>query len=129
MRDMLGTISGTALKMVDGTLNYANEFATTLSEDWNADNMHVVVLVNRKGSGTKKEVFNCEVIDIKDLPAPGDSVVGDVSGDGQVDIADVNAIINIMLGKAEQTAAADVTGEGTIDIADVNAVINIMLGK
>ncbi len=129
MRDMLGTISGTALKMVDGTLNYANEFATTLSEDWNADNMHVVVLVNRKGSGTKKEVFNCEVIDIKDLPAPGDSVVGDVSGDGQVDIADVNAIINIMLGKAEQTAAADVTGEGTVDIADVNAVINIMLGK
>lgn len=58
-----------------------------------------------------------------------DVVTGDVTGNGQVDIADVNAVINIMLGKATQTAAADVTGEGTVDIADVNAVINVMLGK
>jgi len=56
-------------------------------------------------------------------------VPGDVTQDGLVDIADVNAVVNIMLGKATQTAAADVTGEGTVDIADVNAVINIMLGK
>ncbi len=54
---------------------------------------------------------------------------GDVTGDGQVDIADVNAVINIMLGKAESTPAGDVTGDGGIDIADVNAVINMMLGK
>lgn len=56
-------------------------------------------------------------------------IVGDVTGDGKVDIADVNAVINIMLGKADRVDAADVTGEGDIDIADVNAVINIMLGK
>jgi hypothetical protein len=34
-----------------------------------------------------------------------------------------------MLGKADRVDAADVTGEGDIDISDVNAVINIMLGK
>ena len=56
-------------------------------------------------------------------------VPGDVTGDGQVDIADVNAVINIMLGKAASVPAADVTGDGNVDIADVNAVINIMLGK
>ena len=56
-------------------------------------------------------------------------ILGDVTGDGNVDIADVNAVINMMLGKATQTPAGDVTGDGTIDIADVNAVINIMLGK
>ena len=56
-------------------------------------------------------------------------VPGDVTGDGNVDIADVNAIINMMLGKAPQTDTGDVTGDGNIDIADVNAVINIMLGK
>ena len=55
-------------------------------------------------------------------------VVGDVNGDGKVDIADVNAVINMMLGKIEATEAGDVTGGG-VDIADVNAVINIMLGK
>lgn len=57
------------------------------------------------------------------------NILGDVTGDGNVDIADVNAVINMMLGKAEQTAASDVTGDGMVDIADVNAVINIMLGK
>ena len=57
------------------------------------------------------------------------SVTGDITGDGVVDIADVNAVINIMLGKETPTSAADVTGDGVVDIADVNAVINIMLGK
>lgn len=56
-------------------------------------------------------------------------VVGDVTGDGVVDIADVNAVINIMLGKMPKVDAADVTGDNAVDIADVNAVINIMLGK
>ena len=54
---------------------------------------------------------------------------GDVTGDGQVDIADVNAVINMMLGKAEPLPTGDVTGDGSIDIADVNAIINNMLGK
>ena len=58
---------------------------------------------------------------------------GDVTGDGQVDIADVNAVINVMLGKGNLTPdpspGCDVTGDGQVDIADVNAVINIMLGK
>ena len=52
-----------------------------------------------------------------------------MTGDGKVDIADVNAVINMMLGKAAPTAGGDVTGDGSVDIADVNAVINIMLGK
>ena len=59
-------------------------------------------------------------------------VVGDVTGDNQTDVTDVNAIINIMLGKAPASAYpgnADVTGEGNIDVSDVNKVINIMLGK
>lgn len=57
------------------------------------------------------------------------SVNGDVNGDGTVDISDVNAVINIMLGKADMVDAADVNGDGNVDISDVNAVINIMLGK
>lgn len=59
----------------------------------------------------------------------GKGVTGDVTGDGRVDIADVNAVINVMLGKAAPTNAADVTGDSQVDIADVNSVINLMLGK
>ena len=57
------------------------------------------------------------------------STYGDLNGDGQVDISDVNMVINLMLGKVEQTVAGDVTGDGKVDISDVNAVINVMLGK
>ena len=35
----------------------------------------------------------------------------------------------MMLGKVEQTATGDINGDGKVDIADVNAVINMMLGK
>lgn len=59
-------------------------------------------------------------------------VRGDVSGDGVVDVVDVNSLINIMLGKAAMTdfaGNADITGDGLIDVSDVNTVINIMLGK
>ena len=56
-------------------------------------------------------------------------VPGDANGDGQVDISDVNAVINMMLGKADMVESCDMNGDGKIDISDVNAVINKMLGK
>ena len=56
-------------------------------------------------------------------------VLGDVTGDGNVDVSDVNMIINVMLGKVSATGSADVDHSGTVDVVDVNMVINIMLGK
>lgn len=55
-------------------------------------------------------------------------IKGDVNGDGIVDVSDINALINILLGSADSTPAADVTGDGVVDVSDVNIVINIMLG-
>jgi len=55
---------------------------------------------------------------------------GDVNSDGLVTIADVNVIINIMLGAETDEftqTRADVNNDGTITLADINAVINIML--
>lgn len=54
---------------------------------------------------------------------------GDLNNDGIIDIADVNGVINVMLGKASMTPIADVNNDGQIDIADVNIIINVMLGK
>ncbi|MBR1804258.1 MAG: C10 family peptidase [Muribaculaceae bacterium] len=59
-----------------------------------------------------------------------ESVVGDVDGDGKVDVGDVNAVINIILGLAvsnELQSSSDVTSDGKVDVADVNAIINIIL--
>lgn len=52
---------------------------------------------------------------------------GDVNGDGEVNIADINAAINVILGGGSNTSA-DVNADGEINIADINAIINIILG-
>ena len=58
-------------------------------------------------------------------------VVGDVNNDGSVTIADVTALVNIILGKSETPASgvADVNNDGSVTIADVTALVNIILGK
>ena len=57
---------------------------------------------------------------------------GDINGDNSVDVADINIIINIMLGldsASNYIGDANVDGEGGIDVSDVNVLINIILGK
>ena len=54
------------------------------------------------------------------------AVAGDVNGDGEVNISDVNAIIDIILGGGS-IPRADVNGDGEINIADVNIVIDMIL--
>jgi len=53
---------------------------------------------------------------------------GDVNGDNEVNIADVNTVIGVILDGVAVTPAADVNGDGEINIADVNADIDIILG-
>lgn len=57
---------------------------------------------------------------------PATPVVGDVNGDSEVNIADVNALIDIIL-TGGSLDTADVNGDGEVNIADVNAVIDIIL--
>ena len=56
--------------------------------------------------------------------------IGDVTGDNKVDVADVNAVINIILKTktgADYLGNPDVDGDGKVDVSDVNAIINIIL--
>ena len=54
------------------------------------------------------------------------SITGDVNGDQEVNIADVNAVLEIIFMNVPEMAA-DVNGDGEINIADVNAIIDIIL--
>ncbi|MBR1881782.1 MAG: chitobiase/beta-hexosaminidase C-terminal domain-containing protein [Muribaculaceae bacterium] len=57
---------------------------------------------------------------------------GDVNGDGEVDVNDVNILINIVLGKDDASkyeGRANVDGAGDVDVTDVNTLINLVLGK
>ncbi|MBQ9219298.1 MAG: leucine-rich repeat protein [Muribaculaceae bacterium] len=62
------------------------------------------------------------------VPDEEPRINGDVDGNGSVGVEDVNAVINVMLGKT-QNPLADLSGNGSVGVEDVNAVINIMLGK
>jgi hypothetical protein len=61
-----------------------------------------------------------------DDPQPGKP--GDVNGDGEINIADVNALIALIL-RGQSSATGDVNGDGEVNIADVNAVIDLILKK
>ena len=55
---------------------------------------------------------------------------GDVNRDGNVDISDVVALVNIILNSSsDHQAEADLNNDGDIDISDVVALVNIILGQ
>lgn len=57
--------------------------------------------------------------------------IGDVNEDGDVTIADVTSLVNIILGKQSdyRMEISDVNEDGGVTIADVTSLVNIILGK
>ena len=53
---------------------------------------------------------------------------GDLNGDGEVGIADVNALVDAILAK-DGDGLYDVNGDGEVTIADVTALINLFLSS
>ena len=55
---------------------------------------------------------------------------GDVNADGEITVADINVIIDIILGRKyndETMKRADVNGDGEITVADINVIIEFIL--
>ena len=59
--------------------------------------------------------------------AGGGYTAGDVNGDNNVTIADVTALIDILLSGSDAPAAADVNSDNNVSIADVTALIDFLL--
>ena len=61
-----------------------------------------------------------------------DRLPGDVSLDGTVDDADVQALVAVILGQQEApeaTLAADIDGSGAVDGHDIAALVNLLTGS
>ena len=60
----------------------------------------------------------------------GTAIKGDVNGDGNVDVADIGVVIDVMAAGSGADPAlvhvADVNGDGNVDVADIAAIIDIM---
>ncbi len=56
------------------------------------------------------------------------AIKGDVNADGKVDVTDVTALINQILGTASFSAdSCDINADGTVNVTDVTALINLIL--
>ena len=59
-------------------------------------------------------------------------IIGDLNGDQEINIADINALIDIILGGAADDAVldrADVNDDEEVNIADINTLIDIILTR
>lgn len=67
---------------------------------------------------------------IQPLQMIGATQRGDVNGDGNVNIADVTQLINLLLSGDNDASnvVADVNNDGMVNISDVTALINYLLG-
>ena len=64
------------------------------------------------------------------VPDPS-TLVGDVNGDGEINIADLNALVSILLGAEADNYTihrADANYDGEVNIADVNVLTDYILG-
>ncbi|MBR1804009.1 MAG: carboxypeptidase regulatory-like domain-containing protein [Muribaculaceae bacterium] len=117
-----GDVQYTATTANDGT--YTVQVKKDYLTDWQ-------ITVAAAGYTTFQEAIDLtEGSLVKDVQLQADSRLGDVTGDGKVDVADVNAVINIILKTKtveDYPGVADIDGDGKVDVSDVNAIINKIL--
>ena len=75
---------------------------------------------------TQSNKYQVKDITADYLPYLNEGNPPDVNGDGEVNIADINAVIDLILA-GDETGKGDVNGDGEVNIADVNAVIDLIL--
>ena len=129
-------VQTTATKVVQGqrfyyrTFNIGSEdyaFNVVLSQ---GDNQHQ----SNDVTGINKDIYleitsTTNKYTVQDITDQYSHLEGDVNGDGEVNIGDVTALINIVLTSDSQfyDEAADVNGDREVNIGDVTALINIIL--
>ena len=59
----------------------------------------------------------------------GGAVTGDVNGDGEVDVRDITALIDVIMNSITDNPRADVNADGDIDVRDITALIDIIMNS
>ena len=92
--------------------------------------LHLVYYYITYNSPTTDEPYSLKIPGMElvyaSMPPDEQPAVGDVNLDGEVNIADVNAVINLILAGIHATPG-DVNGDGEVNIADINALIDLIL--
>ena len=102
---------------------------TTATNGYNTNSVIVV-----KAGGTGVDVPDAKSYALADAEEGGDVTLGDVNGDGIVNIDDVNLVLSYYLERTtltdDQMKAADVAAEkGSVNIDDVNTILSYYLER
>ena len=91
----------------------------------------IMLRFNQTSGSDKANIFLDDVKLYYSETWPDPVVKGDVNGDGEVNIVDVNAIIDVILtgDAADKGFNADVNDDGEVNIADISAIIEIILSS
>ena len=55
-------------------------------------------------------------------------IIGDVNADGEISIADVTSLVDVVL-RQKSTGASDVNGDGETSVADITALTDLLLNR
>ena len=121
---LIYSMSNTPIEGNEGAL-FSLDFTASDGTEYRDTELQVtdIVLSNAKGKNYASEVN----VSIK---ATFDTVLGDVNGDGLVNIADAIGLVNYILGKAAfevDELAADANEDGILNITDAIAIVNLIL--
>lgn len=122
-----GNVWESAWETIGDTINFAGARLTQNITRSYEGTEEVYVRAYLCGNNSKAGFYD---IYIANNPNEEATLLGDVNGDGKIDVEDVVAIVNKILGEPAAgfiEAAADVTGDSKIDVDDVVAVVNIIL--
>ena len=133
----VGDITDVEFTQVGGKGNKVLQASTgsVTGMEWVGSSPSIVFGVD--GGSGHIQLSQVKVNRVGSVPEPPKPVVGDVNGDGVVDVADIATIISIMAGQfpdtippgTDPTLVADVNGDGEADVADIATVISIMAGS
>ena len=84
----------------------------------------------RIGNFENRYTFACMWVDGQDASDGGNSYLrGDVNGDGEVDVRDITALIDVIMNSITNNPRADVSEDGEIDVRDITALIDIIMNS
>ena len=125
----------------DGDANLRVDYSTDKGTSWNVLGsftftrgalQHIIMDIPTPDTARFRIVQTSGTrVNIDDITIYGPTTIkGDVNGDKEVNIVDVNALIDLILsGNGAFDSAADVNNDGEVNITDINAVIDIILGN
>ena len=122
-----GTDSGVLNVTVTGATADVTQF--TLGEDWTQCTVNLThgtgeVTITFTTSGGRAYMDEIKVITVSNVPVPGD-----VDDNGTPEDADLQLLVDYLLGKPVQGVVnPDVDGDGEVSLKDVTKLVNIMQG-